>query len=307
MNSAAAGEAGAVCDKPYWLKKRVAASGIFDAVDRYIRGRGIETVCFRSRCPNIRECFAEGRATFLILGRRCTRGCAFCAVENARPADTDASEPGRVAGAVMGLGMRYVIVTSVTRDDLPDGGASHYAEVIKAVRALSSDIRVEALVPDFKGDETALMTVLDAGVDVLGHNIETVKRLYPAVRPGADYGVSLRLLGRASAYAGRSGKLLVKSGFMAGLGETRDEVRELLRDIRAAGCDMITIGHYLRPRGAALAMKEFVSPGTFDEYGEWARLLGFGHAESGPFVRSSYRAEESYRKAMAKYGGSKAT
>lgn len=279
-------------DFPPWIKRRFPPQGEWEEVQLLLRNLALHTVCESARCPNLGECFRRGTATFLILGDTCTRNCRFCAVRKGVPLPPDPEEPGRVAEAARSLGLRHVVVTSVTRDDLPDGGATHFARTIQAVRRVLPQATVEVLVPDFLGSEEALSIVLSAHPDVLNHNVETVPRLYPLVRPQADYERSLELLQRARKY---SPTLLVKSGLMVGLGEAQEEVEAVLRDLKGAGCDVVTIGQYLRPSMRHLPVIEFVPPQTFEYYRECALRLGFQGVASGPFVRSSYRAEEFVR------------
>ncbi len=250
---------------------------------------GVHTVCQSARCPNVGECFGRGTATFMILGDICTRDCRFCAVEHGVPGPPDSDEPRRVAEAAKMLLLSHVVVTSVTRDDLPDGGASQFAATIGAVRELLPEGRVEVLVPDFEGDWRALQIVLSEAPDVLNHNVETVPRLYAEVRPQAHYERSLELLRRAA--ESRCGAV-TKSGFMVGLGETEAEVNALLNDLRRAGVDSVTVGQYLQPTREHLPVAEYVTPGRFEAYAEAGRKLGFRSVMSGPLVRSSYRAGE---------------
>ena len=275
--------------KPPWLKKRLAPIQDLRKVSSILDNTSLHTVCQEARCPNLSECFSNGTATILILGRICTRNCGFCAVEHGTPGPVDEEEPERVAEAVKGMGLQYAVVTSVTRDDLPDGGASHFARMIRAVRALNRGINVEVLIPDFKGLFPSLETVLEAKPDVLNHNVETIRRLYPEVRPQADYQRSLRLLKRSKEIFPR---VLTKSGFMLGLGEGREEVLGLLGDLREAGCDLLTIGQYLQPRPDRLPVARYVPPGEFDEYERIGREMGFMGVASGPFVRSSFDASK---------------
>ncbi|MGZ3635166.1 MAG: lipoyl synthase, partial [Syntrophales bacterium] len=252
----------------------------------------LHTVCEEARCPNLGECFARGTSTFLILGKICTRDCGFCAVEHGMPAQPDEAEPEKVAQAVKKMNLQYVVITSVTRDDLSDGGASLFAKTIQTIRALDSKTKVEVLIPDFQGDPSALEVVLKERPDVLNHNIETVSRLYPEVRPQADYERSLDLLKRSKA---SHPDVLTKSGFMLGLGENRKEVLELLRDLRAAGCDLLTIGQYLQPRPDRLAVVRFVPPEEFEEHQRIGEEMGFRAVASSPFVRSSFHAFEMFK------------
>ena len=276
---------------PAWAAKKRGILREARPLRRLLRAYGLNTVCESARCPNIGECFARPTATFMIAGTRCTRSCGFCAVDTARPAPLDPGEPLRLARAARELGLAHVVVTAVARDDLADGGAAHFAATIRALRAEAPATRVEVLTPDFKGDEGALRTVLAAGPDVFNHNLETVRRLTVAVRPQARYERSLAVLARAKALAPA---VLSKSGLMVGLGERRDEIAAALADLRAAGCDLLTVGQYLQPTRRHLPVVEYVPPVVFDEYAKLARALGFRHVASGPLVRSSYHAEETF-------------
>jgi lipoic acid synthetase len=276
---------------PAWAAKKRGILREARPLRRLLRAYGLNTVCESARCPNIGECFARPTATFMIAGTRCTRSCGFCAVDTARPAPLDPGEPLRLAQAARRLGLAHVVVTAVARDDLADGGAAHFAATIRALRAEAPATRVEVLTPDFKGDEDALRTVLAAGPDVFNHNLETVRRLTVAVRPQARYERSLAVLARAKALAPA---VLSKSGLMVGLGERRDEIAAALADLRAAGCDLLTVGQYLQPTRRHLPVVEYVPPVVFDEYAKLARALGFRHVASGPLVRSSYHAEETF-------------
>lgn len=277
--------------KPPWLKKRIPPFRDLQKVKSILSETDLHTVCQEARCPNLGECFSRGTATFLILGRVCTRGCGFCAVERDAPARPDEAEPERVAQAVQKMGIHYVVITSVTRDDLPDGGASSFAETIRAIRALNPKINIEVLIPDFKGDLRSLKAVLKECPEVLNHNIETISRLYPRVRPLADYKRSLNLLKRSKEDCPH---IPTKSGFMLGLGETQEEVLELLRDLREAGCDFLTIGQYLQPRQDRLPVVRFIPPEEFEEYKRKGEGMGFRAVASGPFVRSSFHASEMF-------------
>jgi lipoic acid synthetase len=277
--------------KPPWLKIRLSQLRDTSKVKSILNVTSLHTVCEEARCPNLGECFSSGTATILILGKICTRNCGFCAVERGIPAFLDESEPERVATAISKMKLQYVVVTSVTRDDLPDGGASVFARTIRAVRSLDPKIKIEVLIPDFKGDEASLVTVLKESPDVLNHNVETVPRLYPQVRPQADYGRSLGLLKRVKEYNPR---MKTKSGFMLGLGESREEVLDLLRDLRKTECDFLTIGQYLQPRPDRLPVKEYVPPEEFEEYKKIGEEMGFKSVASGPFVRSSFHASEMF-------------
>ena len=251
----------------------------------------LHTVCEEARCPNLGDCFSAGTATILILGEICTRDCGFCAVQHGLPVALDEAEPERVAQAVKRMGLQYVVITSVTRDDLEDGGASHFAKTIQAIRSLDQRVKVEVLVPDFGGESSSLSTVLNEGPDVLNHNIETIQRLYPEVRPQADYLRSLHLLKIAK---GSYPHILTKSGFMLGLGETEGEVIHLLQDLREVGCDFLTIGQYLQPRPDRLPVVRYIPPEQFEEYQKIGIEKGFKSVASGPFVRSSFHASQMF-------------
>jgi lipoic acid synthetase len=257
-----------------------------------LRETALHTVCEEARCPNLGECFTRGTATFLLLGDRCTRRCAYCAVSTSRPLPPDREEPERVAEAARRLGLRYVVLTSVDRDDLADGGAAHFAATVRAVRRALPRAGIEVLTPDFKGDEGAVRAVLETEPDVFNHNIETVPRLFPRLRPQGRYRVSLDVLSAAKAI--RPGQA-AKSGLMVGLGETDEEVVAVLADLRAAGVDIVTIGQYLRPTRAHEPIHRFVTPAAFRALEERARAIGFPTVYSGVFVRSSFNAEEVFR------------
>ena len=279
--------------KPSWLRRRLPTGPEYEQVRGLIKNSRLHTVCQEAACPNQFECFSNRTATFLIMGSRCTRNCRFCNIEpGGSLPGLDPGEPARVADAVVKMDLRYVVVTSVTRDDLADGGASHFAATIAEIRRGHADARIEVLIPDFKGDSAALQTVLQAGPDVLNHNIETVPRLYPQVRPQADYNRSLQLLRNASGYAP---PIPVKSGLMLGLGESDKEIELTLKDLFLSGCRLITIGQYLQPSREHLPVQRFVTPQEFDQWGQTARQMGFCQVASGPFVRSSYHACEMYQ------------
>ena len=278
--------------KPPWLKKRIPPFQDLQKVKSILDETDLHTVCEEARCPNLGECFAGGTSTFLILGKICTRDCGFCAVGHGVPVQPDEAEPEKVAQAVKKMGLQYVVITSVTRDDLSDGGASLFAKTIQTIRALDSKTKVEVLIPDFQGGLNSLKSVLKEGPDVLNHNIETVSRLYPEVRPQADYQRSLYLLKTSKE---SHPNVLTKSGFMLGLGENREEVLELLRDLRDAGCDLLTIGQYLQPRQDRLPVVRFVPPKEFEEYKTIGEEIGFKAVSSGPFVRSSFHAFEMFK------------
>ncbi|MFN8545666.1 MAG: lipoyl synthase [Candidatus Binatia bacterium] len=272
---------------PPWLKVRAPGSPAFLETRAIIKGLGLHTVCEEAHCPNIGECWGHRTATVMLLGDTCTRNCGFCAVAHGRPVAVDPEEPERVARAVEELGLRHLVVTSVDRDDLADGGASHFAATARAVRARVPSCRVEALVPDFQGNLRAVAAVAEAPIDIFNHNVETVPRLYRRVRPGARYERSLAILEEARRLRST---WLTKAGLMLGLGEERDEVLAVVRDLRAIGCDILTVGQYLRPSGDHLAVERYVTPAEFDALREEAIALGFQHVEAGPLVRSSYHA-----------------
>jgi lipoic acid synthetase len=278
--------------KPEWLKKRLPEAAALRSMELLLRQRGLHTVCESALCPNLGECFGHGTATFLIMGDVCTRDCGFCGVSSAVPGPLDPEEPERVAEAAARLGLRHMVVTSVTRDDLPDGGAGHYVATIKAIRAALPDATVEVLVPDFGGSTADVSRVLAEAPDVFNHNLETVPRLYPIVRPQAIYERSLGVLRQAA----REGGFVVKTGLMVGLGETGEEVTAVLRDARAAGADVVTIGQYLRPSSCHLPVVEYVPPDTFEMYRDVGEDLGL-QVHSAPFVRSSFHAGESLTEA----------
>ena len=275
--------------KPRWLRVRAPGSSGYLRVKRILRGLDLHTVCEEAGCPNIGECWHHGTATFMILGDVCTRSCGYCNVVHGTPRAVDRDEPQRVADAVGALGLAYVVVTSVDRDDLPDGGASTFAAVVREIRRSAPECRVELLVPDFGGRDADLERVLDAGPDVLNHNVETVERLYRTARPGGRYRRALRLLERAGRHRPATP---TKSGIMVGLGETRAELRTTLADLRVVGCDILTIGQYLRPSAAHLPVARYYHPNEFADLKAHALALGFRHVESGPLVRSSYHAHE---------------
>jgi len=252
-----------------------------------LREHKLHTVCEEARCPNIGECWDHRTATFLILGEICTRGCRFCAISKGKPALLDPEEPRNVGLVVKELGLQHIVVTSVNRDDLPDGGSAHFAETVSWIKRLNPAIRVEVLIPDFKGDRRALEAVVRSGIDILNHNMETVPRLYKKVRPGAIYHRSLEILKSAKE---TRGEILTKSGLMLGVGETIEEVMATLKDLRQINCDIVTLGQYLRPSEDQLAVERYVTPEEFQGLRREAEKLGFRHVESGPLVRSSYHA-----------------
>lgn len=281
--------------KPSWLKIRLSTPEKYHEVRRLVAGLNLNTVCEEARCPNIYECWGEhGTATFMILGDTCTRSCGFCSVTTGKPSPgVDADEPAHVAEAVRVMGIRHAVITSVDRDDLSDGGAGHFAEVIRELHALEPPVAVEVLTPDFRGVDEALDVVLSERPEVFSHNVETVPRMYREARPGSSYSRSLGLLAEAArrrdagGYSGR-----VKTGIMVGIGETPEEARGTLADIREAGVEVVTIGQYMRPTAKHLPVDRWVHPDEFAELREHALRLGFAHCESGPLVRSSYHAHE---------------
>jgi len=275
--------------KPAWLKVRAPGSPSYLRLKSLMRDLSLHTVCEEAQCPNIGECWNHGTATFMILGDVCTRACSYCAVEHGRPGAVDIAEPVRVADAIKTLDLRYVVITSVDRDDLPDGGASMFADTIRETRARLGDCRIEVLIPDFQGNEAALQTVLDARPDVLNHNTETVPRLYKMARSGGRYARTLELLDRSRRYAPH---VPTKTGLMVGLGEEKHELLATLADLRDVGTGILTIGQYLRPSAAHAPMVRYYHPDEFRELKEIALDLGFVHVESGPLVRSSYHAHE---------------
>ncbi|HEY2151118.1 MAG TPA: lipoyl synthase [Vicinamibacterales bacterium] len=275
--------------KPDWLKVRAPGSPNYQRLRGLMRELNLHTVCEEAQCPNIGECWNHGTATFMILGDVCTRACAYCAVAHGRPAAVDTAEPVRVAEAIRTLDLKYVVITSVDRDDLADGGASIFAETIRETRARLATCRIEVLIPDFQGNEPALHVVLDARPDVLNHNTETVPRLYRMARSGGRYARTLDLLDRSRRYAP---DIPTKTGVMVGLGEERDELLSTFRDLRDAGCGILTVGQYLRPTAQHAPMVRYYDPEEFADLKREALAMGFVHVESGPLVRSSYHAHE---------------
>jgi lipoic acid synthetase len=275
--------------KPDWLKVRAPGSPSYIRLKGLMRELRLHTVCEEAHCPNIGECWSSGTATFMILGDICTRACGYCAIGHGRPASVDTAEPGRVADAVQALGLAHVVVTSVDRDDLPNGGAALFAETIRSIRARAPQTSIEVLIPDFQGDEGALHTVLDAHPDILNHNTETVPRLYRMARSGGRYQRTMDLLDRSRRHAP---DIATKSGLMVGLGEEWDEVVATLRDLRNVGCAIVTIGQYLRPSADHLPISRYYHPDEFAALKQIALDMDFRHVESGPLVRSSYHAHE---------------
>jgi len=275
--------------KPEWLKVKGSAARDRAVMSELLADLSLNTVCHEAACPNISECFGRKTATFMILGTQCTRGCKFCNIHDGKPEAINPHEPENVAKAVERLGLRHVVVTSVTRDDLEDGGAHHFAKTIRAIRALTPNTRVEVLIPDFKMNTKALDTVIEAGPDIIAHNIETVRSLYRAARPEADYDQSLNVLTYIKETAP---KIYTKSGIMLGLGETKFQVEEVFRDLRAHKCDFLTVGQYLAPSKEHHPVICYIHPSIFKYYESKACELGFQHVASGPLVRSSYHADE---------------
>jgi lipoic acid synthetase len=286
--------------KPKWLRRSLPTGPEYEKIRQLLKSHDLTTVCREAKCPNQFECYGKGTATFMILGERCTRNCRFCAVGHKPESLPDPEEPERVAEAVVILGLRYAVVTSVTRDDLADGGASFFAETIRALRKRSPKTLVEVLIPDLQGNWQALKTILDAGPDVLNHNIETVAALYPEVRPQAQYRRSLELLRQAKVISPR---IPTKSGIMLGFGETHTDVQQTWHDLLAAGCDILTMGQYLQPSADHLPVHRFLPPEEFTELETEALALGFAGVASAPFVRSSYQAEKLYRQAQRRIQG----
>ena len=278
--------------KPSWLKRRLPTGPDYERVKALISKGGLHTVCQEAKCPNIWECFSKHTATFMIMGSRCTRSCRFCAVAHGPTTQPDPEEPSKVAEAARKMNLNYVVITSVTRDDLPDGGAAFFAGTIQQVRKQIPDAMVEVLIPDFQGNRNALKTVLKARPDVLNHNIETVPRLYSTVRPEANYKCSLELLKQARQY---DQSVATKSGLMLGLGELPDEISRTLDDLVKAGCSMLTLGQYLQPSKQHLPVERFVPPEEFDNWRKTAIKTGFSQVAGGPFVRSSYHAKELFK------------
>lgn len=274
---------------PSWLKVRMPGGETFLELRKNLRSAGLNTVCEEAHCPNIGECWERKSATFMILGDICTRACRYCAVTSGKPAPLDLEEPERLAKTVSVLGLRYCVITSVDRDDLPDGGAFIFTRCIEEINSLVPDCRVEVLIPDFQGNHLSLRSILNAKPTVLNHNIETARRIFPLVRPKGDYDLSLNLLKKSKELAPQ---IPTKSGLMVGLGETVDELHETMSDLRTVDCDLLTIGQYLRPSAKHVPMSRFYHPTEFAELQKVAYNLGFRHVASGPLVRSSYHADE---------------
>lgn len=279
--------------KPPWLKRTIPHGAVYSKMRGLLKNHRLHTVCQEALCPNLGECFSRQTATFLILGHCCTRTCQFCAVKHGRPEPLDVEEPARVAKAAQDMGLRYVVITSVTRDDLEDGGAAVFAKTVSEVRDKIPDALVEVLIPDFQGNAGALETVLKATPHVLNHNMETVQRLYPMARPQAHYKRSLELLGRVQQF---DRTVATKSGLMFGLGETSGEILETFRDLLAVGCQYLTLGQYLQPSKKHLPVVRFLHPEEFEKWRQMALDMGFTGVASGPFVRSSYQAKQLYER-----------
>lgn len=278
-------------NRPAWIRAKAPSGANYEEVRSLVESARLHTVCQSANCPNIGECWHARTATFMILGDICTRNCQFCAVSHGRPAPADEDEPRRVAEAVAYLKLKHAVITSVTRDDLPDGGAHIFAETIRLIRELVPSCSVEVLIPDFRGDYNALRTVIEARPNVLNHNIETVERLYPLVRPQAVYSRSLALLRNCKSDVG-DWHPKTKSGLMVGIGETWDEILETMKDLRNVGCDIITIGQYLAPSREHIPIAKYYSPEEFAQLRNIGLAMGFGYVESGPLVRSSYHAAD---------------
>jgi len=284
-------------NRPDWLKVRIPSGRNFFEVRRILRSHQLNTICEDAMCPNIAECWGKHRtATFMILGNICTRACAFCAVTSGRPSEYDLMEPVRVAAAIAELRLKHAVITSVDRDDLADGGAAIFADTVRQIRKLDGNVKVELLTPDFQGSLDSVKTVVTAGPDIFSHNIETVRRLYPKIRFKSDYTTSFSLLKAAK---GMSSHIFIKTGIMAGLGETTEEILELMQDAVEAGVDILTIGQYLRPSMKHAEIQKYYHPNEFAELGEIARNLGIRWVFSGPLVRSSYHAEDVFEQMMS--------
>ena len=275
--------------KPSWIKVRLPSNPVFFSTKALISDLRLHTVCESAQCPNRWECWSQGTATMMIAGERCTRACGFCAVQTAKPFALEEDEPQRVAEAVRRMGLKHVVVTAVARDDLKDGGANHFARTINAIREMDPSVIIEVLVPDFHAQDWCIQIVLDAAPDIFNHNMETVERLTPVVRSRAKYATSLQVLRQAKQ---RSPRTVTKSGVMLGLGETEPELFQTMDDLREVGCQVLTLGQYLRPTPQHLPVVEYIAPERFDNYGDIARNKGFEHVASGPLVRSSYHAAD---------------
>lgn len=279
----------AVTRKPEWLRIDMAQGRSLDYVEDMLKKYSLNTVCVEANCPNRMECFSRKTATFMILGKECSRNCRFCNVSHGTLEEVNPEEPENLASAAVEMGLKHVVVTTVTRDDLPDGGAGHFAKVVKAIRAKDSDITIELLISDLKGDRESIKTVVDSKPEIINHNVETVPRLYKEIRPMAIYKRSLDVLRQVKEM---DDTILTKSGMMMGLGETEEEVIEVMKDLRDVDCDFLTLGQYLAPSDKHYPVKEYVTPETFERYRVKAEELGFKFVASGPFVRSSYKAAD---------------
>lgn len=274
--------------KPEWFSKRIKADYNIEEVEGLLRKLNLHSVCEEANCPNIVECFSKKTATFMVMGSVCTRNCRFCAVTKGEPEELDINEPKNIAEACRTLKLKHVVITSVTRDDLDDGGAFHFSEMVREIRKTAKDTKIELLIPDMEGEWDDLNTIIDSKPDILNHNLETVPRLYSKVRPMANYKRSLELLKKSKE---RNPEVYTKSGIMVGLGETVEEVHLLMNDLRSVGCDILTIGQYLQPKGIKLEVTEYVTPELFEIYKDIAYSKGFTYVASSPFTRSSYNAE----------------
>ncbi|MGC8578449.1 MAG: lipoyl synthase [bacterium] len=273
---------------PHGLKKHISLSGEVHRTKVVLRANRIHTVCESARCPNISECFGMHRATFMIMGDICTRACRFCSIDKGHPAKIDPEEPYRIAKSVAELGIMHAVITSVTRDDLNDGGADHFYRTVCVVKELNPDVTVELLTPDFKGNRDAIMHLLEADFEIFNHNVETVPRLYRGIRPQALYERSIEVLG----FVKRQKRIIIKSGLMVGLGETMEEVKAVLRDLKEVGCDIVTIGQYLMPTSQNIPVQAYITQELYDEYERFGREIGIPFVYAGPFIRSSYHAQE---------------
>lgn len=285
--------------KPEWLKKRITYNQDINNTRKLLNDLELNTVCESARCPNLSECFAKSTATFMIMGNNCTRNCRFCAVPSENPENLDPEEPVQLAVAVKKLNLKHVVITSVTRDDLDDGGAAHFSKCVKEIRKMKDDIIIELLIPDLQLNHKAINTVVSSSPDIINHNLETVPQLYSKVRPEADYNRSLEVL----SYIKKSdNNIYTKSGIMVGLGETESQVIELMKDLRKINCDILTIGQYLQPSQEHLPVESYIKPKQFQKYEDIGKELGFKYIASGPYVRSSYQADKFSNEYLEKQG-----
>lgn len=282
---------------PEWIKEAIPRRKLADSLKRRLKDKKLNTVCEEARCPNIGDCFERGTATFMIMGDICTRNCAFCAVKKGKPKPPDTKEPSRIADEVKNLQLKHVVITSPSRDDIQDGGAFFYSMTVREIKRINPDATVEVLIPDFNGNIDSLKKVIDSGIDVLNHNIETIPRLYPIVRPKANYNMSLNILKESSKY---SRNITIKSGLMLGFGEIKEEVLSAMNDLLSVNCNIITIGQYLRPSKKHLPVRRYVSPEEFKEYKNIGESMGFDYVASAPLVRSSYHADEAFNRSKSK-------